>query len=105
MRMPGSVVGPSVATGNTRIGRKGEVMGSLKAIREHEVPSGHVALWWLGQLGYILKSPGGQVVAIDPYLTNSCAEGARRAGLNVDRLIPPPIQPGEMDVDVIAFTH
>jgi L-ascorbate 6-phosphate lactonase len=80
-------------------------MSSLKAIREHEVPPGHVALWWLGQLGYILKSPGGQVVAIDPYLTNSCAEGARRAGLNVDRLVPPPIQPGEMDVDVIAFTH
>jgi len=80
-------------------------MSSLGAIRDHEVPTGHVTLWWLGQLGYIFKSPAGQVVAIDPYLTNSCAEGGRRAGLNVDRLIPPPIQPAEMDVDVIAFTH
>jgi L-ascorbate 6-phosphate lactonase len=80
-------------------------MSSLQAIRQHEVPSGRVAIWWLGQLGYIFKSPSGQIVAIDPYLTNSCAAAARQAGLNVDRLFPPPIQPGEMDVDVIAFTH
>jgi len=80
-------------------------MSSLETIRDYEVPPGHVALWWLGQLGYIFKSPGGSIIAIDPYLTNSCAEGARRAGLDVDRLIPPPIEPEKMDVDVIAFTH
>src|SRR5882762_10559018 len=80
-------------------------MSSLKAIRKHKVTSGHVVLWWLGQLGYILKSPAGQIIAIDPYLTNSCVEGAKKVGLDVNRLVPPPIQPGEMDVDVIAFTH
>jgi L-ascorbate 6-phosphate lactonase len=45
------------------------------------------------------------VVAVDPYLTNSCKDGAAALGLDVDRLFPPPIQPEDLDVDVIAFTH
>jgi L-ascorbate 6-phosphate lactonase len=80
-------------------------MSSLETIRGCEVSPGQVAVWWLGQLGYIFKSPGGGIIAIDPYLTNSCAEGARKVGVDVDRLFPPPIQPEEMDADVIAFTH
>src|SRR5437773_4531672 len=37
-------------------------MNSLKTIREYHVPSGKVTLWWLGQLSFLFKSPGGRVV-------------------------------------------
>ena len=80
-------------------------MGLDQRIRECEVSSGHVALWWLGQAGFILKSAGGTTIAIDPYLTNSCYETAGNSDLDVNRLFPPPIAPGELKVDAIALTH
>lgn len=74
-------------------------------IREHAVSPGAITIWWLGQEGFIFKSPAGKIVAVDPYLTNSCKNGAAQLGINADRLFPPPILPPELDVDVIAFTH
>ena len=63
-------------------------------IKEHQVPAGHLALWWLGQAGYIFKSPAGRTLTIDPYLTNSCQQTGARAGFNMKRLVPPPLEPG-----------
>src|ERR1700680_3488348 len=47
----------------------------------------------LGQSSFILKSPDGMIVAIHPYLTNSCGESAVGSGLSVDRLFPSLILP------------
>jgi L-ascorbate 6-phosphate lactonase len=74
-------------------------------VRETDVPTGRVGLWWLGQAGFILKSPGGTTIAIDPYLTNSCYEVPGNSTLDVNRLFPPPISPQELKVDAIALTH
>jgi L-ascorbate 6-phosphate lactonase len=83
-----------------------EITVSLnEQIRQYDISSGHVGLWWLGQASFVIKSPGGKVIAIDPYLTNSCSETAGESGLNVDRLFPPMISPAQLDVDAIAFTH
>lgn len=73
-------------------------------IRECVIPPGHMGLWWLGQAGFILKSPR-VTIAIDPYLTNSCHENAVSSAVNVDRLFPVPIAPSRLQVDAIAFTH
>jgi L-ascorbate 6-phosphate lactonase len=75
-------------------------------ILNHVVPSGGITLWWLGQAGLILKSPGGKIAAFDPYLTNSCKEIGDRCGLDLDRLVPPPIKPAELvGIDLYALTH
>lgn len=74
-------------------------------IRGYNVPVGAVGIWWLGQEGFVFKSPGGTVVVVDPYLSNSCKPRAEQAGINADRLYPPPILPEDMDVDVYAMTH
>jgi L-ascorbate 6-phosphate lactonase len=74
-------------------------------IRRYELRQGHVGLWWLGQASFVLKSPRGKLIAIDPYLTNSCSETAGSGGLDVDRLFPPLISPEQLHVDAIAFTH
>jgi len=42
------------------------------SIRRHKVDKGHVGLWWLGQMGFLIKTPQGALLSVDAYLTNSC---------------------------------
>ncbi len=78
-------------------------MSLMSEIGEFPVPKGSIALWWLGQSGYIFKSPEGTLASVDLYLTNSC-EGLT-PGLDLSRRIPVLIQPEELDVDIFACTH
>lgn len=74
--------------------------------REFPVPPGHVALWWLGQAGFVVKTPGGVVAAIDPYLSNSCKAVGDAAGFDMDRMIPPPLNPANLaGIDLYCVTH
>jgi len=70
------------------------------SIMQTTVHAGTVALFSLAQAGFVVKTPAGTTVAIDPYLTDSVE---RLVGF--PRLIPAPIQPEELQVDVIAITH
>lgn len=75
-------------------------------LRQHSVPARSLTLWWLGQIGFLIKSPAGQLIAVDPYLTNSCKALGEQAGFNLDRMVPPPLMPGELlGVDLYAMTH
>lgn len=58
------------------------------------VASSQVAIWWLGQAGYIIKTSSGRVIIIDAYLSG----GDRR-------MIPPPIKPDEVICDLYICTH
>jgi L-ascorbate 6-phosphate lactonase len=79
------------------------IMQELRAFR---VPDNSIALWWLGQAGFIVKSPGGRIVAIDPYLSNSCKAVGERYGFDMDRLVPPPMAPADLvGIDAYAMTH
>ncbi len=80
-------------------------MSLMREIREYSVSGGAVAIWWLGQSGYIFKSPGGTVVSNDLYLTDSVAEECAGTGLDLHRLVPTLIQPEELDVDIFTCTH
>ncbi len=79
---------------------------SAEKLRGYRVPENSLTFWWLGQGGFVIKSPGGKIVVIDPYLSNSGKAIGERNGLNLDRLIPPPLSADEMVVvDVYAMTH
>jgi L-ascorbate 6-phosphate lactonase len=79
---------------------------TLAQIRAHQVPPGCVTLWWLGQGGFLVQSPAGKLLAIDPYLSNSCKAIGDAVGLNFDRLVPPPLAPAELvGIDLYAMTH
>ncbi len=45
----------------------------MEEIHAFRPPPGTVAVWWLGQMGYMFKSPAGVTVGVDLYLTDSCA--------------------------------
>ena len=56
-------------------------------------------IMWIGQGGYLLNY-NGKVVCIDPYLSNSMARDGK-----FERLVPVPIEPEDLEVDIIICTH
>lgn len=71
-------------------------------VRALEVPHGHLAVWALGQQGYLIKG-GDHVLVIDPYLSDYVEE---LAGPDFARLVAAPVSPEELDmVTVILCTH
>ncbi len=81
-------------------------MNLRQAILDHVVPPGKVTLWWLGQSGVVVKSPGGKIAAIDPYLSNSCKALGEQYGFDLDRMVPPPLAPADLaGFDLYAITH
>ena len=65
-----------------------------------EVPRDSLALWWLGQAGFVFKTPAGKVVYLDPYLSDAVE---RLFGFK--RLSLPPIAAEEVQADWIVLTH
>lgn len=61
-----------------------------------------IAIQWLGQAGFLVKTFGGTVVAIDPYLTYSVE---KKLGPGFKRLVPPLLEPREVNVDLLLITH
>ena len=80
-------------------------MTLMQEIRAFPVPKKSVAVWWLGQNGFLFKSPEGTLVSTDMYLTNSCGDFYKEAGINLERAVPVLIQPEDLDVDVYTCTH
>jgi L-ascorbate metabolism protein UlaG (beta-lactamase superfamily) len=66
----------------------------MKDVRDAGVEPGALCFWWLGQMGFIVKTRTA-VLAIDLYVS----PGARR-------LVPPLLKPGELcGVDYVLGTH
>jgi len=54
----------------------------MESVRQFKVDKGSAALWWLGQMGYLIKTPEGTVLSVDAYLTNSCKKFGDSVGLH-----------------------
>jgi L-ascorbate 6-phosphate lactonase len=59
-----------------------------------------IAIFWLGQAGFIIKDYDENIVVIDPYLTD-CGERIR----GFKRLTPKLLSPGELEPDIYINTH
>ncbi|MDG0810022.1 MBL fold metallo-hydrolase [Cohnella rhizosphaerae] len=81
-------------------------MGALlREILEMPVGSGRIAVWSLGQAGYVYKFPSGKVALIDPYITDYCE---RQIGPAFKRLAPSLISPrelGQLPIAAYLVTH
>ncbi|WAP69742.1 MBL fold metallo-hydrolase [Jiella pelagia] len=68
-------------------------------------PGEAVRLYWLGQAGFVVEG-GGRRVVVDPYLSNSLAEKYRGRRFAHERMMPPPVGPGEIaHVIAVLATH
>lgn len=73
---------------------------AAETIRDVQIAPGSVALWWLGQAGFVQKYPNGRVVYVDPYLTDYCE---RLLGLR--RIMASVMLPEEVEADLYVTTH
>jgi L-ascorbate 6-phosphate lactonase len=79
---------------------------TMKQIKAHPVPRKSVTLWWLGQAGFVIKTPGGKIAVLDPYLSNSCKPIGEKNGFSLDRQFPPPIAAKDLvGVHLYLITH
>ncbi len=69
-------------------------------IRSAEVPAGSVRMWWLGQAGFAFKTSAGEVVYVDPYLSDAVE---RLHGFK--RLSLAPIAAEEVECGLVVLTH
>lgn len=72
----------------------------VERIHALQVPRGHVGVIFMGQAGFLLKSPSGRLLGIDLYLSNCCE---RYFGFK--RLLPRLLLPGEMELDYVIASH
>src|SRR5579862_9075371 len=61
---------------------------------------GRVAIQWLGQGGFAFKAHAGDVIVVDPYLSDSAnADGG------APRLVDVPVKPRDVVLDYLFLTH
>ncbi|MDO9416755.1 MBL fold metallo-hydrolase [Pararhizobium sp.] len=64
-----------------------------------------VTLYWLGQAGFVIDTPGLRIV-IDPYLSDSLAEKYAGKAFPHGRMAPAPVSPEALGaVDLVLCTH
>lgn len=71
-----------------------------KQIEGHKVAPKTLAFWWLYQAGIVVKSPGGTIVAVDPYLSDAVLRS-----YNLPRSVPALVDPSEAAIDALLATH
>jgi len=68
-------------------------------------PVGTIAIAWLGQAGFLVRSAG-HTILIDPYLSDFLAEKYRGREFSHERLMPAPIAIHEIPrLDLVLCTH
>lgn len=71
-----------------------------KEIEGTAVAAGTVTFWWLYQAGFVLKSPGGTTIAIDPYLSDAVLRSYHQP-----RAVPAPLDPATTSLDAVLASH
>lgn len=75
----------------------------MKDILTAEVREGELAIFWLGQNSYVLKTSRGSLIAIDPYFSREPSRGSKIEDFYVHP--EPPVKPEEFTVDYVFCTH
>jgi len=65
-----------------------------------------IAIVWLGQAGFLFKTTGGQIILLDPYLTDYTNRVLKKDhGQSFRRMCPAIFQPGELEADILICSH
>lgn len=77
----------------------------MRQLHSLSVPAGHLAVWALGQHGYVLKGAG-RVIVIDPYLTGEVEPFQARSTTGFKRQAPIVVAPEALaGVDEVLISH
>ncbi|CAL1518456.1 MBL fold metallo-hydrolase [Chitinophaga sp. MM2321] len=75
-------------------------MELLKKIQETVVDKGEIALFYLAQAGFCIRTASGKTIVIDAYLSDACERL-----FNFKRMIPAVIGAHELNADLYLCTH
>ncbi|MEA5004087.1 MAG: MBL fold metallo-hydrolase [Christensenella sp.] len=75
-------------------------------VRALEVAQGKVAVAWIGQAGFLVKTAGDKVILIDPYLSDYVYKlFEKEEGLAFKRLSAPLFEADEIEADYLFVSH
>ena len=77
-------------------------MFDVKNVRQDSPAKGQILVYWLCGAGYVFKFSDGQILCVDPYLSDSCerlTDGLFR------RISLAPLTPEELHFDLLLLTH
>ena len=77
----------------------------VRQIRYLQVEPGSLAIFWLGQAGFVYKTPGGKVIYVDAYLSDCVHRMLSNERYGFKRIMPIPIAPESVDPDIVVCTH
>lgn len=80
-------------------------MNFVRNVKDSAPPEGQFELFWLGQAGFICKTAGGKLIAIDPYFSDYVQRIIPEEGLGFKRLSPPPCHADDLSFDVLLISH
>jgi len=85
-------------------------LADVRDAEPNTTPGCHLALWWLGQAGFLLKATDTETNArhmlLDPYLSDSLTKKYAKTEIPHDRMTEIVIAPARLDfVDVITSSH
>jgi len=81
-------------------------MNFIESVQKMKVEDNSVAISWIGQAGFILKTSQGKLIAIDPYLSDCVYRLLKDIhGLGFKRLMPALFNPEEIAFDYIFCSH
>ncbi|MGV8139662.1 MAG: MBL fold metallo-hydrolase [Mangrovibacterium sp.] len=72
----------------------------IEKIKQLPIGTNQIALYYLGQAGFYIKTPDNRLIVIDAYLSDACE---RLFGFK--RIIPPVLDAKELDADLYLSTH
>lgn len=80
-------------------------MEFMRSVNQTSVPKGKIAIFWLGQAGFLLKTHEQHTVMIDPYFSEYVQRIFPEMGQGFKRLMPPPCRADEVNADVLLISH
>jgi L-ascorbate 6-phosphate lactonase len=69
-------------------------------ISSTRVKKDEIAIFWLGQAGFVIKDSEDRIIAIDPYLSDCCERA-----FGFKRIMPKLITPYDLDLDILITSH
>lgn len=84
---------------------RAEGMNFVARVQDSSPQEGTVEIFWLGQAGFLIKSPSGRITAIDPYFSEYVMRLFPDMGLGFKRLMPPPCDADSIVFDVLLMSH
>jgi L-ascorbate 6-phosphate lactonase len=80
-------------------------MNFVNKVKQAVVPDGHVAVFWLGQAGFLIKTASGKLTAIDPYFSDYVERTVPEEGYGFKRLMPALCDADELIFDNLLISH